>query len=157
MAAGVVGRGVRLRVASASGSSYGSRIVHTFESLFRDEHFINKRDHIWEFPKLGVPFWGPYNKDYSILVSILVLGSPYFGKLPFEYFFWGRNRLQRLATIRWLFVWGKGTRFKQHFRGTCPDNRSYSLLFNKGPRPPMTQERIPIQFFFEFQEPQSFF
>ena len=23
------------------------------------------------FPKLGVPFWGPYNKDYSILGSIL--------------------------------------------------------------------------------------
>ena len=29
---------------------------------------------------LGVPFWGPNNKDYSILGSIL--GSPYFGKLP---------------------------------------------------------------------------
>ena len=33
------------------------------------------------FPKLGVPFWGPSNKDYSILGSIL--GSPQFGKLPF--------------------------------------------------------------------------
>ena len=32
------------------------------------------------FPKLGVPFWGPYNKDYSILGSIL--GSSYLGKLP---------------------------------------------------------------------------
>ena len=32
------------------------------------------------FPKLGYPFGGPYNKDYSILGSIL--GSPYFGKLP---------------------------------------------------------------------------
>ena len=32
------------------------------------------------FPKSGVAFWGPNNKDYSILVSIL--GSPYFGKLP---------------------------------------------------------------------------
>ena len=32
------------------------------------------------FPKLGVPFWGPNNKDYSILGSIL--RSPYFGKLP---------------------------------------------------------------------------
>ena len=21
---------------------------------------------IWEFPKLGVPFWGPYNKDPTI-------------------------------------------------------------------------------------------
>ena len=28
----------------------------------------------------GTLFRGPYNKDYSILASIL--GSPYFGKLP---------------------------------------------------------------------------
>ena len=32
------------------------------------------------FPKLEVPFGGPYNKDYSILGSIL--GSPHFGKVP---------------------------------------------------------------------------
>ena len=32
---------------------------------------------IWWFPKIR----GPYSKDYSILGSIL--GSPYFGKLPF--------------------------------------------------------------------------
>ena len=37
---------------------------------------------------MGVPknygylFGGPYNKDYSILGSIL--GSPYFGKLPYR-------------------------------------------------------------------------
>ena len=30
----------------------------------------------------GYLFGGPYNKDYSILGSIL--GSPYFGKLPYE-------------------------------------------------------------------------
>ena len=30
----------------------------------------------------GYPFGGPHNKDYSILGSLL--GSPYFGKLPFE-------------------------------------------------------------------------
>ena len=30
------------------------------------------------FPKLGIPFWRPYNKEYSVLASIL--GSPYFGK-----------------------------------------------------------------------------
>ena len=35
------------------------------------------------FPKLGVPFGGPYNKDYSILRSIL--GYPNFGKLPYMY------------------------------------------------------------------------
>ena len=33
---------------------------------------------IWGFLKLGV---GPNNKDHSILGSIL--GSPYFGKLPY--------------------------------------------------------------------------
>ena len=32
------------------------------------------------FPKLGVPFWGPYNENCSILGSIL--GSLYLGKLP---------------------------------------------------------------------------
>ena len=30
----------------------------------------------------GTLFRGPYNKDYSILGSIL--GSPYFGKLPYS-------------------------------------------------------------------------
>ena len=34
------------------------------------------------FPKLGVPFGGPNNKDYGILGSIL--GSPHFGKLSNE-------------------------------------------------------------------------
>ena len=36
---------------------------------------------IWRFKIMGTFFGGPYNKDYSILGSIL--GSPYFGKLPF--------------------------------------------------------------------------
>ena len=34
------------------------------------------------FPKLGVPFWGPHNKDYSILGSIL--GSPIVGNYQQE-------------------------------------------------------------------------
>ena len=33
------------------------------------------------FPKLGLPFWGPNNKDHSIFGSIL--GSPYLGKPPY--------------------------------------------------------------------------
>ena len=38
---------------------------------------------IWGFPKIrGSPFGVPINKDYFILGSIL--GSPYFGKLPFR-------------------------------------------------------------------------
>ena len=28
----------------------------------------------WKFPKLGVPFWGPHNKDRCILVCIY--GNP---------------------------------------------------------------------------------
>ena len=37
---------------------------------------------VWGFPKIrGTFLEGPNNKDYSILGSIL--GSPYFGKLPF--------------------------------------------------------------------------
>ena len=43
---------------------------------------FNAKDEILNggFPKLGVPFWGSNNKDYSIFGSIL--GSPNFGKLP---------------------------------------------------------------------------
>ena len=37
---------------------------------------------MWGFPKIGGTFFGgSHNKDYSILGSIL--GSPYFGKLPY--------------------------------------------------------------------------
>ena len=35
------------------------------------------------FPKLGVPFWGSLDKDYSIWGFIL--GSPYLGKLPYHF------------------------------------------------------------------------
>ena len=34
------------------------------------------------FPTLGVPLWGPYNKDDSILES--KWGSPYFRKLRYK-------------------------------------------------------------------------
>ena len=38
---------------------------------------------IWEFPKIrGTLFWGPDNKDPTILGTILI-GSPYFRKLPY--------------------------------------------------------------------------
>ena len=34
------------------------------------------------FPKIRGPFLGgSYNKDYSMIVSLGLLGSPYFGKL----------------------------------------------------------------------------
>ena len=36
---------------------------------------------IWGFPKIRGTILGVHNKDYSILGSIL--GSPYFGKLPY--------------------------------------------------------------------------
>ena len=48
---------------------------------FRPGTFATKA-FIWGFPKIrGNLFGGPYNKDYSILGSIL--GSPYFGELPY--------------------------------------------------------------------------
>ena len=48
-----------------------------------DNSELEVRCRIWGFPKIrGTFVGGPYNKDYSILVSIL--GSPYFGKLPFR-------------------------------------------------------------------------
>ena len=50
------------------------------------------------FPKLGVPFGGPHNKDYSILGSIL--GSPYLGKLPNLADQLGRRREQLFAIPR---------------------------------------------------------
>ena len=41
---------------------------------------------IWWFPKIrGALLGGPYNKDYSILRSIL--RSPYLGKLPYIYIY----------------------------------------------------------------------
>ena len=51
------------------------RIVHTI-------HYISYiiYIHLGGFSKLGVPFGGPDNKDYSILRPILV--SPSFEKLP---------------------------------------------------------------------------
>ena len=44
----------------------------------------------------------------------------------FTQFFSGRTRLQRLATIRWLFVRGKGTRFKVW--ATYPDSRFKQVI-----------------------------
>ena len=40
----------------------------------------------------GYLFGGPYNKDYTILGSIL--GSPYFGKLPYANMSQSLNSLQ---------------------------------------------------------------
>ena len=42
---------------------------------------VNFPEVFGSFPKLRVPFWGPQNPGYSILWSML--GSPYFGKLPY--------------------------------------------------------------------------
>ena len=47
--------------------------------------------HFWGFPKLGLPFEGPSNKDYSIFGS--VLGSPYFGKLQYHMHIYTRTSL----------------------------------------------------------------
>ena len=63
----------------------------------------------------------------------------------FKDIFGGRIKLQRLATIRWLFVWRKGSRFKENNWGTNPDNRDIQYvpihcLINRGSRAPMMQE-----------------
>ena len=54
------------------------------------------------FPKLGVLFWGPHNKDYSILGSIL--GYPNFGKLPYQQVYAGcrPKNLEILQVLRFL-------------------------------------------------------
>ena len=51
-----------------------------FQLLGRQPRRRRLRSACGGFLKLGVPFWGPHNKDYSILGSIL--GSAYLGKLP---------------------------------------------------------------------------
>ena len=50
------------------------------------------------FLKLGVPFGGPHNKNYSILGSIL--GYPNFGKLPYGGLY--RELLQVFFLLRWI-------------------------------------------------------
>ena len=45
----------------------------------------------------GYHFGGPNNEDYSILGSIL--GSPYFGKLPFNVFAFGGRALDAAAQL----------------------------------------------------------
>ena len=49
------------------------------------------------FPKLGVPFWGSHNKDYSILGSIL--GPPILGNYHIQpYIIFGECRATGLAS-----------------------------------------------------------
>ena len=57
--------------------------------------------------------------------------------------FFGRIGLQRLATIRWLFIWGKGITLRGIVWGSCPDSRflidwthSYSVC-NRDPEAPI--------------------
>ena len=60
-------------------------VHHRAGAVVREPELEERVHGVWQFegfPKLGVPFRGPKNKDYSILGSIL--GSPYFGKLPFR-------------------------------------------------------------------------
>ena len=66
------------------------------------------------FPELGVAFWGPYNKDYSILGSIL--GSPYFEKLPYT-----RCILIMVATefIGMCRLWNNDNLVKEGLRSKC--------------------------------------
>ena len=56
--------------------------VETFELNNLGGHVVFMIEVYIGFPKLGIPFSGPNNKDYNILGSML--GSPcYFVKLPY--------------------------------------------------------------------------
>ena len=86
------GRIEDLRVRSEEIGSTLLACVFVFEGLFRLCSLVR----VWVedcnlaefgvFPKLGIPFLGPHNKDHSILGSIL--GFPYFRKYHFLVFPW---------------------------------------------------------------------
>ena len=46
----------------------------------------------------------------------------------FKEVFLGKISRPRLISIRWNFVWGKGTRFKEIFWGTNPENRDIQCI-----------------------------
>ena len=71
----------------------------------------------------------------------------------FKVFFFWKNSCPRLISIRRDFVWRKGTRFKDFFLGTNPENRDIQCIpihffIGRGPRAPMTRECIPVLFFY---------
>ena len=55
---------------------------------------------------------------------------------------------QRLATIQWLFVWGKRPDLKKIFGEPIRYSiHCYCFLIHRGPGAPMMQEGFPIQFY----------
>ena len=69
----------------------------------------------------------------------------------FKEHIFGKISRRRLISIRWNFVWGKGTRCKDFFGGTNPENQDIQCLpihffIGRGPRASMTRECIPILF-----------
>ena len=58
------------------------------------------------FPKLGYPYWGPYNKDYSILGSILgppILGNYHVAAVQAMVRVSERQRLRKMQIEGWSF------------------------------------------------------
>ena len=90
---------------------------------------------------------------YSMRVVPPRTGSPstrFIKGSTFKDIFGDKIGVQRPATIRWLFVWGEGTTFKEIFWGTNPENRDIQCLpihffINGGLRAPMTRECIPLR------------
>ena len=77
----------------------------------------------------------------------------------FKDVFGGKISRPRLISIRWNFVWGKETRFKEIFWGTDPENRdiqlhSYSFLNCSSSKSPDDAGMHSYSFLVEFQEPQ---
>ena len=113
---------------------------------------------LWGKGRLGILIKSPDPLKYHKPIEGLGLPKFYTDSNPstrtikrtiFKDFFGCGTRLQRLATIRWLLLWGKWTRSKYFLVGTNPDNRGIQyipihFLINRGSRAPMTQEWIPI-------------
>ena len=71
-----------------------------------------------------------------------------------------KNRLQRLATIRWLFVWGKETTFKDFWGEPIlivEIFNTFLLIFQLMKVQVPQRRRNVFLFFFTFHEPQPFF
>ena len=63
------------------GGAWSSEVLLGLRGSARSESFYKYL--CGGFPKLGVPFWGPYTKDYSLWGSMLRCTS--FGKLPYNH------------------------------------------------------------------------
>ena len=71
---------VTVRVTCANLAAIQKRLSNHTGQIPKNGAPLRTRKSYEGLPKLGIPFAGPQNRDYRILVSIL--GSLHFGKLP---------------------------------------------------------------------------